>query len=292
MENTGDITLNIIETINTIFEKLFSSIDTSLYKILDDLVFINENILKDKYFDKLFGTSTINGILLVANSLLIGLVIYYAAKFMLSNFTYNRIENPMQFIFKCIFFGICMNSSFFIIQEILKLNWNICELIKSLGEDLFEKNICFTELIEEINSNLFSENGKLNIFTMEGLITGTLTISLLNLVFSYSLRYVLIKVFVLISPFAFLSLMLENTSNFFRVWLKNMFSLLFIQIIVSIILLLLFSMDYSKGNLVNKFIYIGGMYALIRANHIVREFFGGVSTSVQGTISNIKGLAR
>ena len=45
---------------------------------------------------------------------------------------------------------------------------------------------------------------------------------------------------------------------------------------------------YSKENLVNKFIYIGGIYALIRANSIVREFFGGISTTIQSGISNLK----
>ena len=163
-----DITTNIINTINTIFQKLFTSIDSSLYNVLDDLVFINKNILKDSYFDKLFGTSTANGILLISNSLLIGFIIYFATKYMLSNFTYNKIENPIQFIFKCIIFGICMNSSFFIIEEILNLNTIICDLIKGLGEDLFNKNICFTELINEININLSINGESLDIFTVDG----------------------------------------------------------------------------------------------------------------------------
>ena len=51
-------------------------------------------------------------------------------------------------------------------------------------------------------------------------------------------------------------------------------------------------MDYTKENLLNKFIYIGGIYALIRANSIVKELFGGISTSIQSGISNIKTLTR
>ena len=282
-----DITTNIINTINTIFENLFSSIDKSLYEILDDLVFVKSNILNDKYFDKLFGTNSANGILLIANSLLIGFLLYYAAKYMMANFTYNRIENPVQFVFKCIIFGICMNSSFFIVEQIIKLNYNVCELIRGLGQDLFRKEICFTELIKEINGNL-NINESIDVFTIDGLIKGTLTISLLNLVFSYSLRYVMIKIFVLFSPFAFLSLTMESTSHFFKSWYKNLFSLLVIQIFVAIVLLLLFSMDYSKGNLINKFIYIGGIYALIKSNSIVRELFGGISTSIQSGISNMR----
>ena len=292
MENNTEITTNIINTINTIFENLFSSIDNNLYGVLDDLVFVNKNILNDKYFSKLFGTSTANGILLIANSLLIGIILYYAAKYMMTNFTYEKTENPFQFIFKCIIFGICMNQAFFIIEQVLDLNNNICSLIKGIGEDLWGKDICFTSLITEINENLSINKNNLDIFTLDGLIKGTLTISLLNLVFSYSLRYILIKVFILLSPFAFLSLTVNSMSHFFKAWYRSFFSLLFIQLIVSIVLLLLFSMDYSKENLVNKFIYIGGIYALIKANSIVKELFGGISTTVQSGISSLRSFSK
>ncbi len=132
------------------------------------------------------------------------------------------------------------------------------------------------------------DTNKINIFTLDGIIKGTLTVSLLNLVFSYSLRYVMIKILVLLTPFAFLSLTMENTAHFFKSWYRNIFSLLFVQIIVAIVLLLLFSMDYSNANLLNKFIYLGGIYALIRANSIVKELFGGMSTTVQSGISKFR----
>ena len=288
MENTAEITKNIIETINTIFKNLFTSIDNNLYDVLDDIVFINKNILTDKYFSKIFGLSSTNGILLVANSLLIGFLLYYSGRYMLSNFTYSRIENPVQFVFKCIIFGIVMNSSFFIIEQVLNLNFGVCELIRSIGQDLFGKEICFNELLNEINQNLAMNTENIDIFTIDGLIKGTVTVSFMNLVLSYSLRYVIIKVLILLAPFAFLSLILENTAHFFKSWYRSLFSLLFIQIIVAIVLLLLFSMDYTKANLLNKFIYIGGIYALIRANSMVKELFGGISTSVQSGVSSLK----
>lgn len=288
MENTAEITKNIIETINTIFKNLFTSIDNNLYDVLDDIVFINKNILTDKYFSKIFGLSSTNGILLVANSLLIGFLLYYSGRYMLSNFTYSRIENPVQFVFKCIIFGIVMNSSFFIIEQVLNLNFGVCELIRSIGQDLFGKEICFNELLNEINQNLAMNTENIDIFTIDGLIKGTVTVSFMNLVLSYSLRYVIIKVLILLAPFAFLSLILENTAHFFKSWYRSLFSLLFIQIIVAIVLLLLFSMDYTKANLLNKFIYIGGIYALIRANSMVKELFGGISTSVQSGMSRLK----
>ena len=285
--NSTDVTSIIINTLNSIFESLFSSIDNTLYEILDNLVFINPNILNDTYFLKIFGTSSTNGMLLLSNSLLVGMLIYYASKYLFSNFSFSKIESPWQFIFKFIIFAIFMNGSFFIIEQILNLNNYLSEIIRSFGEDLFEKQICFKTLISEINNNLsIVEN--VDIFTIDGLIKGTLTISLLNLLFSYSMRYVLIKVFILLSPFAFLSLTMDSTSHFFKSWYKSLFSLLFIQILVSIVLVLLFAIDYSKDNIFNKFIYLGGIYVLIKSNSIVNELFGGISTTIQNSISSLK----
>lgn len=286
METTTDITQTIINTINSLFEQIFSSIDNSLYSVLDNITFINSDILTDQNFEKLFGTSTSNGILLIANSLLLGFILYYAISYLLSHFTYHRVENPFSFFIKIVFFGLIMNGSFFILEIILDLNSNICSAIRSLGENLFQKDICFSELISIMNSTISVDTSSFNIFSLDGLIKGTLSLSLLNLVFSYSLRYVMIKIFVLLTPFAFLSLSLENASWFFKVWIKNLFSLLFIQIIVALVLLFLFSLDYSSTDLLQKFIYIGGIYALIKANSFVREFIGGVSTNVSQSVQN------
>ena len=189
-----------------------------------------------------------------------------------------------------VIYAICMNSSFFIIEIFINLVSNISLFIRSIGEDLFQESICFSSLITNINTNISTDTASLNIFTIDGLIKGILSISLLNLVFTYSLRYIFIKVFVLITPFAFLSLILSNTNWFFKAWLKNLFSLLFIQIIVSIILLLMFSVDFSNTDLFSKFIYVGGMYALIRANSLVREFIGGVSTTVAQSVKSFTNL--
>lgn len=287
MESSNNITQTIIDTINTIFETLFASIDNNLYSVLDQITFISSDILNDQNFEKLFGTSTSNGILLIANSLLLGFILYYAFKYLMSHITYHRVDSPFSFIMKVVLFGICMNFSFFIIEMILDLNSYISLAIRELGKDLFGKEICFSELISTINTNIAVDTSSLNIFSVDGLIKSTLSISLLSLVFSYSLRYIMVKVFVLLAPFAFISLSLDATSCFFKSWLKNLFSLLFIQIIVSLVLLILFSLDYSATNLFNKFVYVGGIYALIRANTFVRQFIGGVSTNVSQSVKSL-----
>ena len=287
-----NITQIIIDTINTILGNLFGSIDNNLYSLLDDITFVNSSILQDKNFENIFGTSTSNGILLIANSLLLGIILYFAIKFLLSHFTFSQIERPHSFLIKLIICGICMNFSYFLLREFLDIFSYITLAIRGLGETLFNKNICFSELILNINNNISINNSSIDIFSLDGIIKSLISFSLLNLVFSYSFRYVLIKVFVLITPFAILSNSLNSTSWFFKSWFKNLFSLLIIQIIVSIILLILFSMDYSSTNLFSKFIYIGGLYALIKANSFVRDFIGGVSTDFSQNVGNFSNLLK
>ena len=288
----SNITQTISNTINYIFETLLSSIDNKLYGILDDLTFINSDILHDDYFSKIFGTSTTNGILLIANSLLLGILLYYAIRYFLAHITYVEAEKPFAFIFKLIIYGICMNFSYFILEQLLDINSYITLAIRDLGNQLFGKSICFSELISIINSSVSVDNSSLNIFSLDGLLKATMSMSLLGLVFSYSLRYVMVKIFILISPFAILSKSSSSLSWFFKSWAKNLFSLLFIQIIVSMLLLILFSMKYDSSNLFTKFVYIGGIYALLQVNSFVREFIGGVSTNVAHSVNNFIGLRK
>ena len=97
MEQSTNITQTIIDTINTIFENLFSSIDNNLYSVLDDITFISSDILDDKNFENIFGTQSSNGILLIANSLLLAFILYYAIKYLLSHLTFSRCRTTIKF---------------------------------------------------------------------------------------------------------------------------------------------------------------------------------------------------
>ena len=167
-----------------------------------------------------------------------------------------------------------MNFSYFLLEYFINIIYYISIAIKNVGENIFSKNICFSELITNINSTLTLNTSSLNIFSLDGLIKVTLSFSLLGLTLSYSFRYIMIKVLALLAPFAILSLSLKSTSNFFKIWAKNLFSLLLIQIIASLVLVILFSMDFSGENLLHKFIYIVDIYELIKINSLVIEFIG------------------
>ena len=111
--DSSNITSIISNSINYMFNNIISSIDNSLYLALDDFTFINSNILNDEYFYNILGTNSSNGILLVANALIAGYLIYYSIKLVLSRLELTQIEKPFQVIFKLLLCAICMNFSFF-----------------------------------------------------------------------------------------------------------------------------------------------------------------------------------
>lgn len=281
-----NITEIILKTINSLLESLFSSIDNNVYNILDDIIFLDSDFLKDKTFESIFGTSVSNGILYIVNAFLFGFVLYYIFRLLLSHFTYLPIENPYQFIFKLLIVSICINSSFFICEQLLTFTSLFSSSIRELGELLFHKNICFSQLVKELNSTIYIENSSFNIFSFDGIIKSFISISLLNLVFSYSFRYILLKILLLFSPFAIATLLNNSTSWFFKTWFRSILSLLCIQLLVAMALLIVLSTSYENNNIISKFIYIGSLYVLIRANSIIKELLGGLSTTISQSVNN------
>lgn len=287
-----NITEIIANSINSLFSNLFSSIDNNIYLILDEITFINTDIFNDLFFTKIFGTNSYSGLLLICNSLLISFIIFYCIKLIYSHLTFTTIEKPFQFLFKLLIFGILMNSSLFICEQIININSLISLSIREIGENIFNTNINFTEIIKKINTVIVIGNTDFNLFSMDGIIKSFLSFELINLLFTYSLRYILVKIFILISPFAFLSL-ISNTSNwFFKSWFRGFFALLIIQSFVSIILLIIFSINIESNNTLLKLLYLSSLYALTKANIYIKELVGGISTTFSNTVMTVKNLLK
>ena len=285
----NNISQLIIDTINNLLNSLFSSIDNSIYETLDKITFINTNILEDSIFSKIFGNSSNNGIILIANSLLIAVCLYYCFKLIYSHFTGISIESPYQFIFKLLIFGIFINFSYFICKFIIFFNSLISDIIIEIGKSVFNTNISFSSLVENLNKLIAINSSSINVFSFDGILRSIISFSFINLLFTYSLRYIMIKVTILLIPFAFLSLINNSSSWFFKSWLKVFLSLLFIQPFISIILLIIFSMDFSSSDIFSKILCIGSLYALIKANSYIQHFIGGISTEITQNIKSMGG---
>lgn len=282
-----NLTETILKSINELFSMIFSSIDNTIYSNLDNLTFIKSNILSEGNFQKILGQSANDGILLVCNSLILGFIIYYAINYLLSHLIYSKIDSPKQFIFKSIIFIAIMNSSLWICSEIINIISLITDAISDLSSSLFGETATFSNFINIINQTIYSSNDGFNLLSFDGIIKSFISFGLINLIFTYSLRYIMVLVFVLISPFAFLSLITNSSEWFFKVWIKSFLALLLVQILISLILLLAFSIPLDSNSNISKLLYVGIIYALSKANSYIKELFGGISYSVSTSISSL-----
>lgn len=102
----------------------------------------------------------------------------------------------------------------------------------------------------------------------------------------------MIKVFILLTPFSLLTLINQSTSWFFKTWFRTIFALLIMQSFISIILLIIFSLDLSLSDIPSKLICIGSIYALIRANSYIQHLFGGISTDISNNLNFMKSILK
>ena len=229
---------------------------------------------------------------MIANALLIGFILYFAVKHLLSSLGVVEASNPYHFIMKLIFIGICMNSSFFLCEQIINVNSLVSASIRGVGKDLLGCNICFSKLINISDSIILVEENAKNVFSIDGIIKTIVSIGFLNLIFIYSVRYILLKVFILISPFAILTLSMRSTSFIFKSWLKCFVSLLFIELFASFILIVMFSIEYSSSNLVSKLLFMGSIFALMKVNNYVRDFIGGISIDTYNSMYGMRNMIK
>ena len=285
MEDLTTTANSIADIINELFGNIFSSIDNSIYELLDKITFIDSSIIDNTSFSKLFGDKSTEGILLICNALILGIIIFYATNYLFSHLTYSKIQTPSQFIFKCVIFIGIMNESLWICSQIINIISLISSSIQYIGEQILGEEISFMNFIKKINDTIYTSSFILSITSFEGIIKSVTSIGFITLIFSYALRYIMIQVFVLLSPFVFLCLINDRTEWIFKSWIKAFISLLLEQVLIALILLLAFSMEFTSNDTLSQIIYIGIIYALMKANTYMYMLFGGITTSITNNFS-------
>lgn len=280
--NQSEIVNIIVQTINTVFSNLFSTIDNNIYSNLDNYVFIDSSLINYNFFEKLLGANGKTGLIFLADSMLLAIALFNIVRYYYLSVVDVTVEKPSQFLFKFFIFAFLINFCYFIFEQVLNINFYISSAIKDIGCDIVHINISFSELITYLNKKLISESSDFNVFSFDGIIKSFVSVGLVNLLLTYSLRYILIQVLILFSPFAILSLITSSTSWIFKSWSKSIFSLLIIQIFIPLIIIVIFCIDNN-----NKILYVGGIYALTKINDYIREMFGGIALNIS---SNFNGM--
>lgn len=185
-----------------------------------------------------------------------------------------------------------MNGSFFICEQIININSLVSASLREIGSNVLGTDICFSNLINILNSIVIIEEESQNVFTIDGIIKTIVSLGFVNLIFIFSIRYILIKVFIFISPFAILCTSTPSTINFFKSWLKSFLSLLLIEIFSSLILIVMFSLEYSPTDLVSKILFVGSIFALMKVNSYTKDIIGGINIDVQNSMYALRSMSK
>ena len=283
---------NVTEVINSSINSLYSSFLNSLnvdsYEILDEITFIDSKILDNTYFISFLDNHS-HSIIDIANALLIAFLIYYGFSYLFSHLSGNSVEKPFQFIIKFTICAICVNFSYFICKQIINVFDILTDCIREYYNFIFSSKISFSYLGNQLEEIFFSEIlPEPNFFSFEGILSIFISFGVFNLIITYSYRYILIKLLILLSPFFILSYSTNSTKWLFKMWIKNLFSLLSIQLVVSIILFITTSIEYNVVDATTKILYIGALYALIKTTSFVKDFTSGFTTDITSGISSLK----
>ena len=94
------------------------------------------------------------------------------------------------------------------------------------------------------------------------------------------------KVLVLMSPFAFISLISNQFDGLFKGWLKEFCTLLCVQILVSIILVVGFSLDLASSTIIAKFTYFAIILTIAKCQYNTKNTFLFIYEYSNNTLKN------
>ena len=127
---------DILNNLDIIAEKLFRSVETQVFKTLDDIVLIGTNILKVEPLKNVFYHDKINGLIMIANSIIV-------------------------------------NSSYFICEQILNIVELFSNSIDIFSKQLAGQSVNFVNLKEAIIS--IEDFMKTDLISLDGIIKGMIS---------------------------------------------------------------------------------------------------------------------
>ena len=54
----------------------------------------------------------------------------------------------------------------------------------------------------------------------------------------------------------------------------------------------MFSIEYSPSDVISKLLFVGSIFALMKANNYVKEFLGGISLDVQSSLYGLRNFSK
>lgn len=271
---------NIIDNLNLVSDKLFKSIENQVYEILDKLINITLDIFKSEPL-KTICSNEINGIIIIANSLIIFYITYFAVTQIFNLYNGDNVSNVYKFILKIVFVCIITNSSYHICKEIINVFSIFTDCVSTYCKEISGSNVNFLEL-KEVFFNIEDILDD-DLLSINGMIKGMISFGSITILFNMSIRYVTIIFLIIFSPFAFISLSSNITSGIFSSWLKIFITNLLVQVIIKFIILIpLICRNIDK--IMYKIILVGSIYIIYKINDFTNQIVGNIAknTNVHG----------
>ena len=265
---------SIINNLNDISKQLFQTVEDEVYKTLDKITSIKVDILNEEPLKQLFNQSSENGIILIANSLILFFITYYIFTQLISLLNGDKSENIYLFIFKVIIITLLINNSYFICRTILDLNEKLEDIVSWYGKDVAGKEVSFSNLKQRITN--IQDFLNTDLISLDGIIKGVISFGSITILINFSIRYVLIIILIFLFPIAISICLSKNTIPMFFNYLKTLITLLLMGSIVKIIMIL--PMVYKDiDSTMYKIILVGSIYVIYKLNFYVKEMFMNIN---------------
>lgn len=273
---------DIITNLNYLLEKVFKSIEGEIFKTLDKLTIIGPEILKEEPLKNIVFENKVNGLVIIANTLILFFVIYYVFKQLIGIYNGNKIESIYVFIIRIIIVCIIVNFSYYMCEEILNIFGILGESIDTYASDLINRKVTFENLKDSIINieNIINTD----LVSLDGIIKGIISFGSVSILISFSVRYVTVIFLIIISPLAFVCLSSNLTSGIFNMWVKMLIVNLTLQI--GIKLLIFIPLAYKNQNdIIYKIILVGTISLIYKFNIFIKELLARISN--ENNVKNI-----
>ncbi len=268
---------NIINSLNTVSEKLFKSIEGEVYEHIDKLINITPKIFKEQPLKNIFFQDKVNSLIIIANSLILFYIIYFVIQKIISLYNGNKSQGVYIFIIKLVIVSCLVTCSYNICEQIINLNSLFTNCIDGFVEEVTGKEPSFENLKESILS--IDELVKSDTLSLDGIIKGVISFGSISILINFAIRYVTIIFSIIISPFAFASLSSELTVGIFRTWIKTLFVLLISQVVIKFVILI--PLLYKDINsFTYKIILVGSVYIIYKINTFTKEIFLKITSDI------------
>lgn len=226
---------NILDNLNNILNIFYSSIKSQGYDFINKISIISPKIFEKEPLKSIFISKNLNNMILILNVIISGVVLYYVFKSIISLYSSTSINNIYYFVIKIIMISIISSNSLYICKEIININYMLSDTTKTFLEEVSNKKIDYSFLEDNISTlddffNLADKGG------INGLKDMLICIYILALVIFFSIRYVVVNLCIIISPFVFLCLINDKSKSIFYFWAKILVFNLLIQIVNYIVI--------------------------------------------------------